>query len=255
MVLLDNLAFEQARQELDIKGCSSPFYLHDLRVLDGLSKQTLAGEQDRQNWLSFLRKKRELTGQDRLNRHLDLAPFEDLAQDKNLVESLKKLCRPDLLLWRSNIFIKEPGAPKIHWHHDKHFEDHRKEYIDLNDTRSHFSVLVALDDMTETNGAFQILPQSHRPLEGLERDLRIKTKKSTGEHFMEELPPEFADKATTIPLKKGQFVIFHSGLLHRSLEYKSGDPRMSIALRFVASDVKMPGNDYIGMSREQFVKI
>jgi ectoine hydroxylase-related dioxygenase (phytanoyl-CoA dioxygenase family) len=255
MVFKNETALEEARNYLHKEGFSMPFYLQNPGVLQGLSKRTLARKKKDYKWLPFTRKKPELSGRDRLNRHLDLPPFQSLVRDNNLIYCLKNLCRPDLLLWRSNIFIKEPGAPIIHWHHDKHFEDRQKENIDLNDTESHFSVLVALDDMTETNGAFQVLPQSHRPLEGLERDLRIKTKKSSGEHFIEQLPPEFADSAITIPLEKGQFVIFHSGLLHRSLRYESGEPRMSIALRFVASDVKMPGNDYIGIPREQFVKI
>lgn len=190
-----------------------------------------------------------------INRHLDLSQVKKITEDQNLILCLKTLCRQDLALWRTKIFFKEVGSKRINWHHDKHFQDDQQELIDLNDISSHFSVLVALNDMTEENGAFQVLPRSHKSLDGFDRDLRIKTLRSSKSHFLEELPQDFQNQVETITLKEGQFIIFHSSLYHRSLAYSSGNPRMSIAMRFMASNISLPENDYIGLKKSQYVYI
>ena len=52
------------------------------------------------------------------NRHLDYPLIYELATHPSIVERMTSLYGPDLLLWRTNFFVKEPGAKEIPWHQD-----------------------------------------------------------------------------------------------------------------------------------------
>ena len=121
----------------------------------------------------------------------------------------------NLKLWRTNAFKKVSGSGEVKWHHDRHFEngDSPVDYTNLGD---HFSILVALTDMDESTGIMEFIPGSHLPSLGYERDTRPFHLRTLEEHFL-DIPPELLSKRVKVPLKKGQFMLFHSGLLHRSL--------------------------------------
>ena len=53
------------------------------------------------------------TGRD---RHLDCESVYRLVQRPALTERLAQILGPDLLLWRSQVFVKPPGAPAVSWH-------------------------------------------------------------------------------------------------------------------------------------------
>ena len=50
------------------------------------------------------------------NRHLDCPLIHELATHPAVVKRMAALYGPDLLLWRTNFFVKEPGAKEIPWH-------------------------------------------------------------------------------------------------------------------------------------------
>ena len=52
------------------------------------------------------------------NRHLDCPLIHELATHPAVVKRMAALYGPDLLLWRTNFFVKEPGAKEIPWHQD-----------------------------------------------------------------------------------------------------------------------------------------
>ena len=52
------------------------------------------------------------------NRHLDCRLIFGLASSPAIVNRMAALYGPDLLLWRTNFFVKDPGAKRIPWHQD-----------------------------------------------------------------------------------------------------------------------------------------
>ena len=52
------------------------------------------------------------------NRHLDSRAVYDLATEPAIVERMACLYGPDLLLWRTNFFVKNCGSKAIPWHQD-----------------------------------------------------------------------------------------------------------------------------------------
>lgn len=52
------------------------------------------------------------------NRHLDSRAVYDLATHPAIVERMAALYGPDLLLWRTNFFVKNRGSKAIPWHQD-----------------------------------------------------------------------------------------------------------------------------------------
>ena len=49
------------------------------------------------------------------NRHLDSSLIHELATHPSIVKRMASLYGPDLILWRTNFFVKEPGAKEIPW--------------------------------------------------------------------------------------------------------------------------------------------
>src|SRR5690242_4725827 len=52
------------------------------------------------------------------SRHLDRRVVYDICSHPAIVDRMAAIFGPDLVLWRSNFFTKEPGAREIPWHQD-----------------------------------------------------------------------------------------------------------------------------------------
>ena len=241
---------EQDKKILDARGYSEMYNLANQDLVEQLSAKL---EKEQIRWRKLLPEK--LLKRLLLNRHLNLPEMQAIIRDENLKLILQKLCASRLILWRTNVFKKEPGSSDIGWHHDKHFQDGDAKLIDLDEISNHFSVFVALNDITVSNGPLQVLPKSHQALKGFERDLRVMSEKSISEHFLRELPSQLQASVKTICCKKGQFFVFHSAMYHKSKAYISGNPRMSLTMRLMKEDISFPINRYTKLKSRQLMYI
>lgn len=214
------------RARLDALGFDGPFDLYDAKILEAV-RPLLANS-------AFRRK----------DRHVDCAPIRNVFFDKQLHSIVCSLSDRRWLLWRSNFFQKESNAGEIGWHHDKHFQAENQQ-IDFDEIGSHLSILIAMDDMHEKNGALEIIPRSHRSIAGFARDARPFHMRTLQEHFL-NVPNALQRQRTAVSLRRGQFLLFHSALLHRSLPYFEGNARISMIGRLVSDGVQLP--EYISTS-------
>ena len=152
---------------------------------------------------------------------MDVEIIRSLFFDLNLQATISELIRADSFIWRTNFFIKSDGTGQNNWHHDRHFE-HGFAPIDLYDTRNHFTVTFAHTDIDMDQGRLEYVIGSHQPIKGFDRDIP--------RHFL-EAPEVIQDRDTPLPMKLVEFVLFHSSVLHRSLEFGHGKRRMSMAGR------------------------
>ncbi len=165
-----------------------------------------------------------------IDRHMDVPAIRNLWFDANLQAVAADLLGKGLFLWRSNFFVKSDGTGQNKWHHDRHFENGDAP-IDLFDTGNHFTATLALTDIGLTEGRIEYVRGSHLPIEGFDRDIP--------RHIL-EVPQVVKDRVTPLPLKRGQFVLFHSSLLHRSLAFGEGNRRVSMAGRLAKTGTAIP---------------
>ncbi len=173
------------------------------------------------------------------DRHVDTDVVKKIFSDEHLQARVADCFSTGLLLWRSNFFVKNDSSPqKTGWHHDRHFENGDKA-IDINSIADHFSILIAITDIELDGGVIEYLPKSHLPLDFLPRDTRPFHLKTLQEHFT-DLPDELHGCVKSIPLKRGQFVLFHSALLHHSKPFLGGGTRISMIGRLTTQSVEIP---------------
>ena len=165
-----------------------------------------------------------------IDRHMDLDVIRSLFFDTNFQIAVRELFGENLFIWRTNFFVKSDGTGQNKWHHDRHFENGLAP-INLYDTSNHFTVTFALTDIGMEQGRLEYVKGSHQPIEGFDRDIP--------RHFL-EVPEIIQDRVTPLPMKRGEFVLFHSAVLHRSLEFGQGERRMSMAGRIARNGTAIP---------------
>lgn len=263
---LSKAELETAKILFDSQGYIGPYNLEDMKAVTLLSERLWKEEKvikaarriERlsKSFLGSLLRFDHTKKNFSTNRHLDMSEIQDILQDKNLKFVLKNLCASNLLLWRTFLTRKGSGSRELGWHHDKHFQNGDQPFIDLGDISNHFSVLIAINDMTETNGVFRVILGSHKPIVGFERDLRIKANKPFADHILYKIPEQLESRVREITLKKGQFIVFHSALFHGSEAYKSGVPRISLAMRFMTDTIEFPVlNNSIEINHNQLIRL
>ena len=157
------------------------------------------------------------------SRHLDSTAVAALCTSTPIIEAVRKILGPRLVLWRSNIFNKLPGAPELEWHRDA------SVWRDILTPMINVTAWVALTSANLTNGCIEFLPGSHRLKYGSERVDRPYL----------QLPHAVSEKKISISLEPGEFVLFDSATMHRSGPNISNDRRLGIAIRFTVPAVEI----------------
>ena len=223
----------EVKEQLHRDGIAGPLRLADESRLDEAYDEVSKLKAMRRAQLQKLRETGE-SFEDVVNplidRHMDVDVIRGLFFDANFQAAIRELIGTDLFIWRTNFFVKSDGTGQNKWHHDRHFENGFAP-IDLYDTHNHFTVTFALTDIGMDQGRVEYVKGSHQPISGFDRDIP--------RHFL-EAPAVIQDRVTPLPMKRGEFVLFHSSLLHRSLEFGSGARRMSMAGRIARNGTEIP---------------
>ena len=130
------------------------------------------------------------------NRHLDSRAVYDLATDPAIIGRMVALYGPDLLLWRTNFFVKNRGSKAIPWHQDFHYWPLEPPVI--------ISAWIAVDPSTRQNGNLQVIPGSHRtivPHVEATPDMHFKVMADAGYYDAGDL--------TDLEMQPGEFILFN----------------------------------------------
>ena len=198
--------------QLQRDGLAGPFKLADTSILDAVSEVAieLQALQRAQNTLATLAGQGDqLRHTTLINRHMAFGVVQDLFLDANLQSVVADCFGKDLVLWQTKFFPKYAGVGENRWHHDRIIEN-GDDPIDLYDTRNHFSFVVALSDLGMDHGRIEYIRGSHQPIEGFDREMP---------RLFDEMPEVVHDRITPLTFRRGEFAVFHSALLHRSLAY------------------------------------
>lgn len=171
-----------------------------------------------------------------------------------LVSILQTLLGPDLIVWRSQVFYKTPGAGAIDWHQEWgefRGEEHGADkpavkYADSGTGLRSLTVWFPLQDVKVEHGALQFMPGSNRAQ--LPYELVSFAESAFGRQASRvgEIPAErkgaaidstLVDEAAaaTVEAGMGQPIVFTERTLHRSLPNTSDLARVVVNFRVTSS--------------------
>ena len=133
---------------------------------------------------------------------------------------------PDLLLWRTNFFVKNRGSKAIPWHQDFNYWPLEPPVI--------ISAWIAVDPSTRQNGNLQVIPGSHRSI--------VPHIEATPDVQFEEMADAGyydARNLTDLEMQPGEFILFNERTLHHSEANHSDLRRIGLAVRAIIPIVKV----------------
>ncbi|MBL6652691.1 MAG: phytanoyl-CoA dioxygenase family protein, partial [Reyranella sp.] len=148
----------------------------------------------------------------------------DLVGDPRLLDVMESILGPDILVFTSTFFIKEPGTDAITaWHQDA-------TYFGLQ-PYEHVTAWVALSDASIEAGCMEFIPGSHRwgQLEH-GRDALPGTINAGARSISQSF-----DTSTAVfaPLKTGQVSLHHTLIAHNSPPNGSNDRRIGFGISYI----------------------
>lgn len=159
-----------------------------------------------------------------------LLPFVDeISRLEAILEPVRRILGPDLLVWNAGFFTKEPGTSDfISWHQDL-------TYWGLDDSHE-VTAWVALSPSTVESGCVKFVAGTHKQEIVEHRDTFDKNNLlSRGQ----ELAVEVDEKdATDVVLQPGEMSLHHGKVFHGSHANGSSDRRIGLAIRYISPDMK-----------------
>ncbi|MBN34883.1 MAG: phytanoyl-CoA dioxygenase [Rhodospirillaceae bacterium] len=178
----------------------------------------------------------------RTGAHMVLSAVDELVRHPSVLDCIEALLGPDLMVWDSDILIKEPHSEGyISWHQDL-------RYWGVDSTYA-LTAWIALTDATREMGCMRFLPGSHH--EGL----LDHTDTFEGRNMLsrgQTAAFEVDEAATTSgDLRAGQMSVHHSLMLHASTPNRSDRRRVGLAIRYATPALRqiVADRDYAQLVR------
>jgi len=176
------------------------------------------------------------------DRHVDVRRLRDLCVLGALLDRVEDLLGPDLVLWRTRLFVKGPGARAFPFHQDDAYyrlRNSRTSRHDGDERHLGLSAWIALTDADTSNGCVELIPGTH-----LETWAHVPTAWRFG---MAADPGEVARRRREpLIMKAGQFFLFDNHVVHGSGANTSLGPRVGFAARYTMPHV------WIGAGEERW---
>ncbi|MEM8855758.1 MAG: phytanoyl-CoA dioxygenase family protein [Pseudomonadota bacterium] len=165
-----------------------------------------------------------IQGNLRHKTHLLFTWANEIARTPAILDAVESLLGPDILLWGSSFFIKEPGTDAfVSWHQDATYWG-----LDGSDV---VTAWVALADAPVESGAMRFWPTSHLKQQIDHRDTFADDNLlSRGQEIAVDVPEA---EGIDVPLKAGEMSLHHVLLVHGSRPNESADRRIGFALRYI----------------------
>ena len=167
------------------------------------------------------------------NLHLLCRWVDELMRHKNILDVIEDLIGPDILLYTSRFFIKEPHTETIAaWHQDS-------TYFGLRPFE-HVTAWVALSNVPEAAGPMEFATGSHIRGQLLQKSNVIKNSVNTAGQII----CEWFDQSQTEfgALTPGQFSLHHTCTVHQSGPNNTDERRVGLALSFIPTRVRHIGS-------------
>lgn len=171
----------------------------------------------------------EINAESRNNLHLSFAFLDALAHNKIIVDAVEDLIGPDIALWASVMFIKEPSSKQyVSWHQDA-------TYMGL-DSIDFPTPWIALSPSNVLTGCMTMIAGSHHSEIQNHEDTFAENNILTRGQV---IPNIDRSKAVDLILEPGEMSIHHGAIIHGSQPNKSNQRRIGFSLQsFVPPSIK-----------------
>ncbi len=160
----------------------------------------------------------------RYKPHLILTWLDRLVHDPRLLDAVEDLIGPDILVWASALFIKDPHDPSyVAWHQDS--VTYGLDGTDL------VSAWIALTDTGPANAAMRYIPGSHRNGPLPHRDTWAPHNALSRGEVIDIAVDE--RQAVNVTLQTGEVGFHNIDLIHGSPPNGSDRPRIGYAVRYM----------------------
>ena len=155
--------------------------------------------------------------------------FAKLALHPRILDAVEDVIGPDILIWTSTFFIKEPHSPTFAaWHQDG-------TYFGLAPQTS-ITAWVALSDASHEAGCMDAVSFKGQPRQMYHAPKRLEH--SINRAGQEVMEPIDESGIRAMELKAGQFSLHHELAIHRSSPNNASHRRIGIGLNYIPTSVR-----------------
>ena len=171
----------------------------------------------------------EINAESRNNLHLSFTFLDALAHNTIIVDAMEDIIGPDIALWASVMFIKEPSSKQyVSWHQDA-------TYMGL-DSIDFPTPWIALSPSNIETGCMTMIAGSHHSEIQNHEDTFAENNILTRGQV---IPNIDKSKAVDLILEPGEMSIHHGAIIHGSQPNKSNQRRIGFSLQsFVPPSIK-----------------
>jgi len=164
--------------------------------------------------------------------HITLPWVTRLAMDSRVLDPVEDLLGPDILIYTSTFFIKEPNTPTIAaWHQDS-------TYYGL-DPAEEVTLWVALSEANHAAGCMDVVPWNGTPRQMRHAAHAVEHSVNRAGQVITE--PLDETNVVSMELKAGQFSMHHGLCPHRSGPNTANHRRIGLGLNFIPAHVRPAG--------------
>ena len=169
------------------------------------------------------------TARHRSRTHVLLTWVHALVSHPSILDAVESLIGPDILVYTSTWFIKEPGSAAIAaWHQDA-------TYFGLF-PHLHVTAWLALSDATAENGCMEFLPGSHARGQLPHTAGVVVHSVNRARQAVDGAVDDTS--AVLAPLRAGEFSLHHTLTLHRSQPNRSPGRRIGLGISYIPTHVR-----------------
>ena len=171
----------------------------------------------------------EINSESRNNLHLSFAFLDALAHNKIIVDAIEDLIGPDISLWASVMFIKEPSSKQyVSWHQDA-------TYMGL-DSLDFPTPWIALSPSNIETGCMTMIAGSHKTKIQNHEDTFAENNILTRGQVIKDVDESMA---VDLILQPGEMSIHHGAVIHGSQPNNSNQRRIGFSLQsYMPNNVK-----------------
>jgi non-heme Fe2+,alpha-ketoglutarate-dependent halogenase len=159
--------------------------------------------------------------------HLMLPWVCQMASHPKVLDGVEGAIGPNILVWGSDWFVKFARDPAfISWHQDG-------AYWGLNPPKV-TTAWIALSRSTLENGCMRVMPGTQKMQLPQRETYALDNALSRGQEIALEVDES---KAVAMTLEAGEMSLHHIGIAHGSKANSSDQPRIGIAVRYIAPEV------------------
>ncbi len=156
-----------------------------------------------------------------------------LVRQPRVLDIVEEVIGPDILVFWSTFFIKEPGTPAFTaWHQDA-------TYFGLA-PYDHVTAWIALSDASEQAGCMEVLSAQGAPRQFYHSAARLANSiNGAGQVIVEPLDD---GEATVMALKAGELSLHHTLCPHRSAPNRASYRRVGLGISYIPAHVRTTGS-------------